>query len=42
MKKAVSLLLALMMVVGLVPHPPVFAADTSDDIYIDESSSLLT
>lgn len=40
MKRTLSLLLALIMVVGLLPNLPVFAANTGDDIYIDESASL--
>lgn len=40
MKRTLSLLLVLIMVVGMLPNTLVFAADASDDIYIDESSSL--
>ena len=40
MKRTLSLLMALIMVVGLLPNTLVFATDANDDIYIDESSSL--
>ena len=40
MKRTLSLLLALIMVVGLLPNTLVFAADANDDIYCLEVNTL--